>query len=80
MQELVKEGKLKDISIPNYFVIPEGYLNKAKEYLGEEDSESYWDKLFEGIYTQDIEGGIGRDGRIWFWQTRDIVAKSVKNI
>ena len=54
MQELVKEGKLKDISIPNYFVIPEGYLNKVKEYLGEEESEGYGDKLFDGIYTQEV--------------------------
>ena len=32
MQKLVKEGKLKDINIPNGFVIPEGYIKKYNEY------------------------------------------------
>ena len=31
-------------------------------------------------HPQDIEGGITRDGKVFFWQTRDIVAKAVKRI
>ena len=36
------------------------------------------EKFFK--HPQDIEGGIGRDGKVYFWQTRDIVAKAVKRI
>ena len=30
-------------------------------------------------HAQDIEGGI-KNGKVYFWQTRDIVAKAVKRI
>ena len=36
------------------------------------------EKFFK--HPQDIEGGIGKDGKVYFWQTRDIVAKAVKRI
>ena len=36
--------------------------------------EDYFD------HPQDIEGGIDRDGKVWFWQTRDIVAEGKKRI
>ena len=36
------------------------------------------EKFFK--HPQDIEGGISKDGKVWFWQTRDIVAKAVKII
>ena len=36
------------------------------------------EKFFK--YPQDIEGGITKDGKVFFWQTRDIVAKAVKRI
>jgi hypothetical protein len=35
------------------------------------------EKFFK--HPQDIEGGI-KDGKVYFWQTRDIVAKAVKRI
>ena len=53
-----KEGKLKDISVPKYFVIPEDYLNKAKEYIGEIKPDDYNDKLYDGIYAQEIDKKI----------------------
>ncbi|MGN1154235.1 MAG: PEP/pyruvate-binding domain-containing protein [Candidatus Gastranaerophilaceae bacterium] len=31
-------------------------------------------------HPQDIEGGIGQDGKIYFWQTRDIVANASEKI
>lgn len=72
MQELVKEGELKDIFIPNYFVIPEGYLNKVKEYIGEEESEGYWDKLFDGTYTQEVDKKVEELGM----NRRDLIVRS----
>jgi hypothetical protein len=36
------------------------------------------EKFFK--HPQDIEGGIGKDGKVYFWQTRDIVAKGKKRI
>lgn len=36
------------------------------------------EKFFK--HPQDIEGGISKDGKVYFWQTRDIVAKAVKKI
>jgi hypothetical protein len=36
------------------------------------------EKFFK--HPQDIEGGITRDGKVFFWQTRDIVAKGKKRI
>ena len=36
------------------------------------------EKFFK--HPQDIEGGITKDGKVFFWQTRDIVAKAVNRI
>ena len=36
------------------------------------------EKFFK--HPQDIEGGITKDGKVWFWQTRDIVTKAIKKI
>lgn len=36
------------------------------------------EKFFK--HPQDIEGGITKDGKVWLWQTRDIVAKGKKRI
>ena len=36
------------------------------------------EQFFE--HPQDIEGGITNDGKVFFWQTRDIVAKAKKKI
>ena len=58
MQKLVKEGILKDINIPDGFVIPEGYINKYKEYLNVEDEEEWKRRINEGIYTTDTENKI----------------------
>ena len=75
MQQLVNQGKLKDISIPKYFVIPEGYINKLKEYLGEEETEEYNDKLFEGIYTQEVDKKVKELGM----NKRDLIVRSNYN-
>ena len=58
MQKLAKEGILKDITIPNGFVIPEGYINKHIEYLNVEDKEEWRKRIDEGIYTQETENKI----------------------
>lgn len=75
MQQLAKQGKLKDISIPKYFVIPEGYINKVKEYLGEEDSEGYYERLFDGIYTQEIDKKVEELGM----DRRNLIVRSNYN-
>jgi len=63
--------------------------------LGEDRISDNWDslkplletvtsnaKVLENYFEhpQDIEGGITKDGKIYFWQTRDIVAKEVEKI
>ena len=58
MQKLIREGILKDITIPNGFVIPEGYINKYKEYINVDDEEEWKKRIREGIYTQDTENKI----------------------
>ena len=75
MQQLVNQGKLKDISIPKYFVIPEGYINKLKEYLGEEETVEYNDKLFDGIYTQEVDKKVEELGM----NKRDLIVRSNYN-
>lgn len=75
MQQLVNQGKLKDISIPKYFVIPEGYINKLKEYLGEEETKEYYDKLFDGIYTQEVDKKVEELGM----NKRDLIVRSNYN-
>ena len=42
------------------------------------DGASVLEDFFD--HPQDIEGGIGRDGKVYFWQTRDIVAKGKNKI
>jgi len=58
MQKLVNDGILKDINIPNGFVIPEGYINKYIEYLNVSDRDEWKRRLKEGIYYQDTENKI----------------------
>ena len=63
MQKLVKEGSLKDITIPNGFVIPEGYINKLKEYINyKNSSQADWDKLENGFFTQEVEEKVKNMG------------------
>ena len=58
MQKLAKKGKLKDITIPNGFVIPEGYIKKYNEYIDVKDEEEWKKRITEGIYTQETEEKI----------------------
>ena len=58
MQKLAREGVLKDIIVPNGFVIPEGYINKYKEYIDVNNDEEWKKRITEGIYTQDTENKI----------------------
>ena len=58
MQRLAREGILKHITVPNGFVIPEGYINKYKEYINVKDKEEWKKGITEGIYTQDTENKI----------------------
>ena len=58
MQKLVKEGKLRDINIPNGFVIPEGYINNFREYINIGDEEEVKKRILEGLYTQETENKI----------------------
>ena len=62
MQKLVKEGKLKDITIPNGFVIPEGYIKKYREYINVEDSEEHKKRILNSTYTQDVENRVAELG------------------
>jgi hypothetical protein len=52
IKKLIEEGKLKDISLPQGFVIPEGYINKLIEYIDVHDKKESKDRLNNGIYTQ----------------------------
>ncbi len=61
MQKLVEEGVLKDITIPEGFVIPEGYINKIKELLNVKDNEEYLKLKENNIYTQEIFDKIKKD-------------------
>lgn len=54
MQNLVKEGKLKDITIPDGFVIPQDYINKIIEYTNVEDRKEKRERKLNGVYTQEI--------------------------
>ena len=58
MQKLVREGVLKDITVPDGFVIPEGYIKKYNEYTDVKDEEEWRKRITEGIYTQDTEKKI----------------------
>ena len=58
MQKLVEEGKLKDIQIPKGFVIPEGYIKKYREYIDIEDEEESYNRIRDGIYTNDTEDKV----------------------
>ena len=72
MQKLVKEGKLKDITIPKGFVIPEGYINKYREYINIEDSEELKKRILNGIYSQDVENKVKELGM----QRRNLIVRS----
>lgn len=54
MQRLSEEGKLKDITIPNGFVIPEGYLNQLKELFNIENEDERDCSMYDSIYAQEI--------------------------
>ena len=54
IKKLIEEGKLKDISLPQGFVIPEGYINKLKEYIDIPDKN----ELVKGKY--EIPASHGR--------------------
>ena len=58
MQRLAKEGVLKDITIPNGFVIPAEYINKFNKYINVEDIEEERNRIDEGVYTKDTENRI----------------------
>ena len=58
MQKLIKNGKLKNINLPSGFVIPEGYINKYKEYIDIRDEEEWRNRILNGIYVQDTENKI----------------------
>ena len=58
IKRLISEGKLKDIHLPQGFVIPEGYINKYKEYIDVNDEEEWKKRITEGIYAQDTENKI----------------------
>ncbi len=43
MKDLVKEGKLKDVIIPNAFVLPYGYLEKVENIIAENPDNQWLD-------------------------------------
>lgn len=54
MQRLAEEGKLKDITIPNGFVIPEGYLSQLKELFNIENKDERDNSMYDSIYAREI--------------------------
>ena len=59
IQKLIREGKLKDIQLPQGFVIPEGYINKLKQYIDEDNKIRK--NRFIG-YTQEVEQKVAELG------------------
>lgn len=50
MKDLVKEGKLKDVIIPNAFVLPYGYLEKVENIIAENPDNLWHDnKILDEI-------------------------------
>ena len=92
--KITKELTLeRSISPRARYVLDEEGNIVEKDY-GEDRTKNAWNTLTPllGIITagaltleeffkhaQDIEGGI-KNGKVYFWQTRDIVAKAVKRI
>ncbi len=58
MQQLAEEGILKDITIPKGFVIPEGYINRYKEYVDIDDKEERKRRSVRGYYALDTADKI----------------------
>ncbi|MBQ6516665.1 hypothetical protein IJI31_05745 [bacterium] len=58
LKKLSENGVLKDVTVPKGFVLPEGYLKKAEEYFDVEDEEEKLDRIFDGIYTEEIRDKV----------------------
>ena len=74
MQKLIDEGKLENISIPKFFVIPEGYLNKLKGYM----DINYADReeaFYNSIYTQEVNKKVEELGM----NSKDLIVRSNYN-
>ena len=90
-KELKLERKLNPLA--EYLIDEQGHIVEQNHIPSRFDKD--WESIKESLSTvidgaltlenyfnapQDIEGGIGKDGKIYFWQTRDIVAKEVNKI
>ena len=74
MQKLIDEGKLKNITVPKFFVIPEGYLNKLKGYM----DINYADReeaFFNSIYTHEVNKKVEELGM----NRKDLIVRSNYN-
>lgn len=72
IKKLIEEGKLKDIHLPQGFVIPEGYINKLKEYINVPDKKESDDRFYDGIYTQEVNKKVRELGM----DKRDLIVRS----
>ena len=87
------EIKIEDLSyyVSNYVIKDTGEVveQKLEKNIIEKNLESLVEPLKIAVKNalklekyfgrpQDIEGGI-KDGRVYFWQTRDIVKKAIKH-
>ena len=70
--KLIQEGKLKDINLPQGFIIPEGYINKLKEYINVPDKKESKDRLYDGIYTQEVDKKVEELGM----NRKDLIVRS----
>ena len=62
IKQLIENGQLENIQIPQGFVIPEGYINKFREYIDVKNKEEHEDRLFDGIYSQEIDKKVNELG------------------
>ncbi len=72
IQKLINEGKLKDISVSKYFVIPEGYLSKLQKYMDIENFVEREDAFFNSVYTQEVNKKVEELGM----NKRDLIVRS----
>ena len=75
MQKLVDEGQLENISVPKFFVIPEGYINKLQKYMDIEDYTEREDAFYNSIYTQEVNKKVEELGM----NSKDLIVRSNYN-
>lgn len=91
----IKEFNIERIEAPIVNYLIDEHCNIIDSYQEENPISKNWNNLKPLLnivtngaivleqyfdFPQDIEGGVGRDGKVYFWQTRDIVANGKRKI